>query len=188
MHLEYFAHALEILLHDVLDDEVDSSPSPDQALLPIVTSFLSSFPQFLDIIVQCTRKTEVRSWKILFEHLPAPRDLFEQALDKDNLKTAAGYLLVLHTLDELETDDKEAIRLLQRAKEEQDWDLCKELARFLMALDSSGEKLREALTVVGLQPKRHSLRGKLQLPADKAANAAPPSDENEPAKPKGDTS
>ncbi|RQM05094.1 hypothetical protein DH86_00003525, partial [Scytalidium sp. 3C] len=56
-HLEYFSHSLEILLHNVLDEEVDNAPVPDMALLPVVLSFLSSFPQYLDIIVQCTRKT-----------------------------------------------------------------------------------------------------------------------------------
>jgi hypothetical protein len=152
-HLEYFPHALEVLLHDILDEEVDASPSPDQALLPTVLAFLSSFPQFLEIIVQCTRKTEVRSWRTLFAHLPPPRDLFEQSLAKGHLKTAGGYLLVLHTLDELvETGEKLVLRLLARAKDARDWELCKELARFLMALDPSGDTLRGALAGVGLHP------------------------------------
>ena len=150
-HLEYFPHALEVLLHDILDEEVDASPVPDQALLPSVLSFLSSFPQFLEIIVQCTRKTEARSWHTLFAHLPPPRELFEESLQKGNLKTAGGYLLVLHTLDELETGEEQVLRLLQRAKQEKDWELCKELARFLMALDTSGDTLRRALRLVGLQ-------------------------------------
>lgn len=44
----------------------------------------------------------------------------------------------------------QAIRLLRRAREEEDWELCRELARFLMALDREGRVLREALEVVGL--------------------------------------
>ena len=31
------------------------------------------------------------------------------------------------------------------------WELCKELARFLMALDEKGDTLREALELVGVQ-------------------------------------
>lgn len=143
--LPYFSHALEILLHTVLDDEVDRSPDPDHALLPSVLSFLSSFPDYLDILVQCTRKTEVRSWRTLFAHLPPPQELFEQSLQKGMLKTAGGYLLVLHTFEESETSSEQCVRLLQRAKEADDWDLCKELARFLMALDESGDTLRDAV-------------------------------------------
>ncbi|KAF2145566.1 uncharacterized protein K452DRAFT_264703 [Aplosporella prunicola CBS 121167] len=149
-HLLYFPHALEILLHDVLDDEVDTSPPPEQALLPSVLSFLSSFPQYLDIVVQCTRKTEVRSWRTLFAHLPPPQELFEESLQRGSLKTAGGYLLVLHTFEELSSSSHQLIRLLQRAKNEQDWDLCKELARFLMALDETGATLKEALELVEL--------------------------------------
>jgi RAB6A-GEF complex partner protein 1 len=150
-HLLYFAHALEILLHEVLDDEVDAAPPPEQALLPSVLSFLSSFPQYLDIVVQCTRKTEVRSWRTLFSNLPPPEELFEESLQKGSLKTAGGYLLVLHTFEELSSTGDQVVRLLQRAKEEQDWDLCKELARFLMALDESGATLRQTLELVELK-------------------------------------
>ncbi|QDS74565.1 hypothetical protein FKW77_008015 [Venturia effusa] len=151
-HLDYFPHALEVLLHDVLDDEVDDPPPADQALLPSVLSFLSSFPQFLDIVVQCTRKTEVRSWETLFKHLPTAQELFERSLAEGKLKTAGGYLLVLHTLDELGGSSAQLVKLLRRAREEGDWDLCKELSRFLMALDASGQALRQALEEIGLQP------------------------------------
>jgi len=150
-HLEYFPHALEILLHDVLDEEVDNPPAHDQALLPGVLSFLSSFPQYLDIIVQCTRKTEVRSWRTLFSYLPPPAELFEESLQRGSLKTAGGYLLVLHTFEELASSSEQLISLLGRAKDEGDWDLCKELARFLTALDESGTTLREALELVDLR-------------------------------------
>ena len=54
-------------------------------------------------------------------------------------------MLVLHTFEELESSSEQCVRLLQRAKDKADWDLCKELARFLMALDESGDTLRQAL-------------------------------------------
>jgi hypothetical protein len=149
--LQYLPHALEILLHEVLDEEVDTQPPPEQALLPSVLSFLSSFPQYLDIVVQCTRKTEVRSWRTLFSNLPPPEELFEESLQRGNLKTAGGYLLVLHTFEELRPTGDQVVRLLQRAKAEQDWELCKELARFLMALDESGATLRSTLELVELK-------------------------------------
>lgn len=40
---------------------------------------------------------------------------------------------------------------MSRAKDEEDWELCKELARFLTALDESGATLREALEMVNLR-------------------------------------
>ena len=136
----------------VLDEEVDTSPTPEDAMLPSVISFLSSFPDYLDIIVQCTRKTEVRSWRTLFAHLPPPLELFEASLTKDLLKTAGGYLLVLHNFNDLDSSSQQCVRLLQRAKEEGEWELCKELARFLLALDASGDTLREALAKIELAP------------------------------------
>ena len=68
------------------------------------------------------------------------------------LKTAGGYLLVLHTFEEMETSSESCVRLLQKAKEVGDWDLCKELARFLMALDESGDTLRAALERMDMNP------------------------------------
>jgi hypothetical protein len=102
-------------------------------------------------VVQCTRKTEVRSWRTLFSNLPPPEELFEESLQKGNLKTAGGYLLVLHTFEELRPTGDQVVRLLQRAKDEQNWELCKELARFLMALDESGATLRSTLEMVALK-------------------------------------
>lgn len=155
-----------MLLHTVLDEEVDKAPSPENALLPTVLSFLSSFPEYLDILVQCTRKTELRSWRTLFSYLPPPQELFEQSLQKGLLKTAGGYLLVLHTFEELSSSSEQLVRLLRRAKEEQDWDLCKELARFLMALDESGTTLREALELMELKTPVEDNRNDLIVPSN----------------------
>ncbi|KAB8238800.1 RIC1 family protein [Aspergillus alliaceus] len=166
-HLSYFPHALEILLHHVLDEEVDNESrdskvgDPSQKynpLLPSVISFLqASLPArvYLDIVVQCTRKTELRSWRTLFTYLPPPRDLFEQALRLNSLKTAVGYLLVLQAFED--DDGHEApiedyvVRLLVLASQRSDWELCGELARFLIALDGSGEMLRRAVDRTGLR-------------------------------------
>ncbi|RAH63954.1 RIC1 family protein [Aspergillus aculeatinus CBS 121060] len=174
-HLSYFPHALEILLHHVLDDEVDNQsrdskvddPSLKQEpLLPIVISFLqASLPTkvYLDVVVQCTRKTELRSWRTLFTYLPSPKDLFEQALKLGSLKTAVGYLLVLQAFED-DADDHDApiedyvVRLMYLASKKNDWDLCAELARFLIALDETGEMLQRAVTRAGLTD------GGLQLP------------------------
>lgn len=66
---------------------------------------------------------------------------------------------MLHTLEEAgsaSSDSEQCVRLLQKAKENGDWDLCKELARFLMALDESGNELRKAMQKIGFQPAHYS--------------------------------
>ncbi|KAK3069095.1 WD40 repeat protein [Teratosphaeriaceae sp. CCFEE 6253] len=157
-HLPYFAHALEVLLHDVLDAEVDDPPMPPEtALLPTVVGFLYSFPAFLDVVVNCTRKTELRSWRTLFACLPPIQTLFERSLDLGKLKTAAGYLLVLHAFDDARegaagtgTQTRAFARLLGRAVAAGEWELCAELARFLVGIDAGGGTLRAVLGEAGL--------------------------------------
>lgn len=150
--LSYFNHALEVLLHDVLDDEVDAPPeSSEAALLPGVLSFLSSFPTYLDIVAGCTRKTELRSWKTLFRYLPPVAELFEESLQKDMLKTAGSYLLILHAFDEGSFSTRQISTLFNRATNEGDWDLCKELARFLVGIDETGNLLKTVLFRAGLK-------------------------------------
>lgn len=63
-------------------------------------------------------------------------------------------MLILHTFEELSSSSEQLVRLLSRAKDEEDWELCKELARFLTALDESGATLREALEMVNLRSPR----------------------------------
>lgn len=81
--------------------------------------------------------------------------LFEESLQRGSLKTAGGYLLVLHTFEELSSSSEQLVRLLARAKDEGDWELCKELARFLTALDETGATLVEALQLVNLRSPGH---------------------------------
>jgi len=133
--------------------------------------------------VQCTRKTEVRSWRTLFAHLPPPRVLFERSLEQNRLKTAGGYLLVLHTLEtsgvgatptavsppailtdgEARESQQMVVRLLSRAAREGDWGLGMELARFLVALDGTGDLLKGALEGVGLKVRTGGEDGEVGL-------------------------
>ncbi|RKF57907.1 RAB6A-GEF complex partner protein 1 [Golovinomyces cichoracearum] len=156
-NLNYFAHSLETLLNNILTREVDSNIIPEESLLPQVISFLSLFPQNLDIIVQCTRKNEIRSWNFLYKFLPPPQELFEESLRKGSLKTAAGYMLVLQSFGEMKISHDQFNRLFLKAKNEGDWMLCKELADFLIALDQSGATLSKAMEMLELKsPKQES--------------------------------
>ena len=74
----YFGHAMEVLLHRVLAKEWDKmEPTSDRALLPIVVNFLRSFPDFMEVVVRCARKTELEMWGYLFAIVGDPRTLFE---------------------------------------------------------------------------------------------------------------
>jgi len=79
------------------------NPTDDiDAQLPRVIKLLECFPRdMLDVVVGCTRKTEVRLWRYLFRYAGRPKDLFEQCMERGMLKSAGGYLLVLHTLEHL---------------------------------------------------------------------------------------
>ena len=195
-HLSYFAHVLEILLHNVLDYEADRGHEShdiedteavvNQSMLPRVLSFLqTALPaeSYLSTIVQCVRKTELSSWHTLFAHLPTPVALFEQALQLDDLKTASGYLIVLQGLEEEENDfdtgrlEDYVIRLMKLAMRQNDFELCAELARFMIALDPRGAALRRVIDQVGfrdetrkdqMNPKNMGLG--LQIPSESTVN------------------
>ncbi|KAK8854501.1 hypothetical protein IAR55_003240 [Kwoniella newhampshirensis] len=139
---------------DKLDGRSHTKPPPN--VLATVITFLDHFPESLDVIVGCARKTEIDRWKVLFDIVGKPRDLFERCLGegngvggKRNLRTAASYLLVLHNLEELD-DVEDTIRLLRQAIKANEFHLCKELLRFLHSIDENGTALRAAVEQVGI--------------------------------------
>ncbi|BGP45572.1 WD40 repeat protein [Rhodotorula kratochvilovae] len=142
--LVYFPHALEILLHDVLEDAADGGASTD--VLERVVEFLDHFDECLQVVVNCARKTEVTRWELLFSVVGKPRELFEKCIAAGFLKVAASYLLVLHNLEPIEQSSKDTVRLLKAAMDAGEWTLCRELLRFLYSLDRTGQILRKALS------------------------------------------
>ncbi|KAJ7770879.1 RIC1-domain-containing protein [Mycena maculata] len=153
-NLVFFAHALEILLHTVVewdDTDGDGSTSEDgdeissDVVLRTVVEFLDHFDAALDVVVGCARKTEMTRWKRLFNIVGNPKLLFETCLESQQLKTAGSYLLVLHNLEQLDEKHNDVIRLLESAVSAKDWQLCRELLRFLHTVDPTGTALRDAL-------------------------------------------
>ncbi|CBQ71761.1 conserved hypothetical protein [Sporisorium reilianum SRZ2] len=213
--LVYFAHALEILLHAVLEDEADAglgdalyarkgsgsvlqkersasslladvaeeeqegadegtqpaSPTrlrngkhlelpqsrrgsngstAPRAILPLVVEFLDHFPEALEVVVGCARKTEVARWAYLFDVVGAPRVLFQKCIEADQLRTAGMYLLVLHNLEPLEVSIAHTIQLLKLAAQKEDRSTCHDLLRFLASIDPAGGALRLAVDEAGI--------------------------------------
>ena len=78
--LTFFAHALEILLHTIVEAEADLGSvqaNPTSGVLPTVVEFLDHFDAALDVVVGCARKTEVTRWRRLFDIVGNPKALFE---------------------------------------------------------------------------------------------------------------
>jgi len=81
-HLVFFAHALEILLHTVVESEAagedaTTNGEDSSSVLPSVIEFLDHFDVALDVVVGCARKTEMARWRRLFDIVGDPKTLFE---------------------------------------------------------------------------------------------------------------
>ncbi|TFK93553.1 RIC1-domain-containing protein [Polyporus arcularius HHB13444] len=161
-HLVYFAHALEILLHTVVEED-DQTPEDGgdaaKTLLPTTVEFLDHFDDALDVVVGCARKIEMTRWPRLFDIVGNPKILFESCLASGRLKTAGSYLLVLHGLEQLDGMNADAIRLLRSATSAQDWQLCREILRFLHSIDDTGAALQSALVETQIIPSKDSELG-----------------------------
>jgi RAB6A-GEF complex partner protein 1 len=87
--LVFFAHALEVLLHTVIESETDHTdpelPTSDD-LLPVTVEFLDHFDAALEVVVGCARKTEMARWRRLFDIVGNPKALFE--VGEDHVLTA----------------------------------------------------------------------------------------------------
>jgi hypothetical protein len=146
MSLPYFPHSLELLLHEVLEEEATSKePIPD-AQLPSVIEFIMEFPVYLQTVVQCARKTEIALWPYLFSAAGKPKDLFQECMTKRQLDTAASYLIILQNLETSSVSRQYATLLLNTALEQSKWELAKDLVRFLRAIGN----LTRQLTTVSL--------------------------------------
>nr|XP_044612548.1 guanine nucleotide exchange factor subunit RIC1 isoform X5 [Equus asinus] len=149
--LPYFPHVLELMLHEVLEEEATSrEPIPDP-LLPTVAKFITEFPLFLQTVVHCARKTEYALWNYLFAAVGNPKDLFEECLMAQDLDTAASYLIILQNMEVPAVSRQHATLLFNTALEQGKWDLCRHMIRFLKAI-GSGESETPPPTPTAQEP------------------------------------
>ncbi|XP_032163414.1 RAB6A-GEF complex partner protein 1 isoform X4 [Mustela erminea] len=149
--LPYFPHVLELMLHEVLEEEATSrEPIPDP-LLPTVAKFITEFPLFLQTVVHCARKTEYALWNYLFAAVGNPKDLFEECLMAQDLDTAASYLIILQNMEVPAVSRQHATLLFSTALEQGKWDLCRHMMRFLKAI-GSGESETPPSTPTAQEP------------------------------------
>ncbi|MEE6459180.1 hypothetical protein FKM82_000562 [Ascaphus truei] len=149
--LPYFPHVLELMLHEVLEEEATSrEPIPDP-LLPTVAKFITEFPLFLQTVVHCARKTEYALWNYLFAAVGNPKDLFEECLMAQDLDTAASYLIILQNMEVAAVSRQHATLLFNTALEQGKWDLCRHMIRFLKAI-GSGESETPPATPTTQEP------------------------------------
>lgn len=135
-YLPYFLHSLELVIHKVLEDEANnSSLTESEQILADVVKFIEAFPEYLKIILHCTRKSEVAVWPHLFKIVGDSCKLFEKCLSLNDLETAASYLVVLQNTEKLKLCQKYANMLLKASLKSCEWDLVKEIIRFLSAID-----------------------------------------------------
>ncbi|KAJ1953379.1 WD40 repeat protein, partial [Linderina pennispora] len=157
-HWRFFPHAMEILLHEVLEREIDTQQQnhngiSDDRVLPRVIRLLENFSQFDEIVVHCARKTEAAFWSTLFDCLGGPARFFRQCLAKQKLETATQCLIILQTLEPSETSARLVLSLLEMAVQRQNRDLCLEILRFLKMTGTTSD------------PSMHGLLAKLRQPA-----------------------
>ncbi|XP_014677395.1 PREDICTED: RAB6A-GEF complex partner protein 1-like, partial [Priapulus caudatus] len=103
-------------------------------LLPRVVAFIEEFPEFLQTVVHCARKTEIALWHYLFTTVGNPTDLFQECLKTGKLETAASYLIILQNLEPIAISRQHATMLLDATLEAGQWELSKDITRFLRAI------------------------------------------------------
>ncbi|KAI9298994.1 hypothetical protein K502DRAFT_322593 [Neoconidiobolus thromboides FSU 785] len=147
--LPYFSFGLEIFLHDVLvreaeqstnnktkiqlDDENETLAS-DTAMLPKVVNLIKQFVHYPQIIVSCARKIEIALWDHLFQIVGSPILLFNHCINTNQLKVAASYLIILHTMEKEEVSFNATSKLIHLLIRYQEMNLFHQVLKFVLKI------------------------------------------------------
>ena len=126
----HFTHALEWLLFTALENSSRDVASQD--ILQQSIALLSELPNYLDIIVSVARKTDNTRWDSLFKYAGKPSDLCIKALESNQTRIAACYILVVDKLEGEDMGRKIAVRVMNRALEAREYRLVEDLIKFLL--------------------------------------------------------
>lgn len=133
--LEYFNHALEIMLHEALETDSDRPKgATTDLMLPKITAFVHTFPKALEIIVNCARKSEMALWKYYFSVAGDPKLLYHKSLENGAFSIATSYLIIIQTLEPVQVSSKLAVQLLEQTLVADDYETGSELYRFLRSI------------------------------------------------------
>lgn len=70
-------------------------------MLPTVASFINEFPEYLQTVVHCARKTELAFWNLLFSVSHHPRELYKMCIAAEDLDTATCCLILLQSMESI---------------------------------------------------------------------------------------
>ncbi|KAJ2709030.1 WD40 repeat protein, partial [Coemansia spiralis] len=143
--LEFFAHAMEMLLHAVLEREAGDEHLGDAAVLPRVFRLLENLAPFHEIVVHCARKTEAALWPRLFGCVGGPARFFGQCLAAGHLETATQCLIIIQTLEPAPVSEANVLALLARTVDARNAQLTTEILRFLSIAAESDDAVRRLL-------------------------------------------
>jgi len=137
----HFSHSLEWLVFTVLEKEysmleaereIKGANNKSLYTLEGVIDLIQDFSIFVDVVVRVARKIDPVHWKLLFSQSGKPCALFEKALEYRSYSTAAGFLVIVETIEGPDLGQECALNLLQETLQEGEYDLTGELVRFLV--------------------------------------------------------
>lgn len=139
-HLDYYDQVLQSLLNRALIN--------NRQLAEMVDIVKRTAKSWRHVVASCARKVEAEYWPRLFKEVgESPAQLFDAALADGDLESASEFLIVVHADKEsnqgVEASGTATQQLFKAAFKAGKMELCREVCEFLLAVDESGEELKQ---------------------------------------------